>query len=196
MLTGWEKKLDILGPIEQAERCLDFWLREENRLLTEKQRQRATALMARYFHHEDGVTDQLMLSFLRHYSNNNEIDMEDPASVRMEIKAVLDKSQMQVSALYSWKRVLTGFLVGVLMMAVNLGGWEATHRKITREQQAELKDLVHQIDVLDRNKTAAAIWNEVKTPLQIKSYQEMSWWDYRQGREMLKKRLENSNEHK
>ena len=190
MKMRWEKKLDILGPIEQAERCLDFWLREENRLLTEKQRQRAAALMARYFHHEDEVTDQLMLSFLRHYSNQNEVDMEDPASVRLEIKAVLDKSHEQVPLVQGRKRMIAAFVIAMIVMAASLSAWNFTHTKITKQQQAELKALVHQIEVLDPQLTTAAVWNSVKAPLQVKSYQEMTWWDYRRGRKMLEERIE------
>ena len=188
MKMRWEKKLDILGPIEQAERCLGQWLSEEKRALATRQRQRVAALMARYFHHEEEVTDQLMLSFLRHYSNQNEVDMEDPTSVRMEIKTVLDKSQMQVPAGYSYRRTAAIFAIFVLTLT-GLYGWDMAHRKITREQQAELKSLVHQIEVLDPQVSTAAVWNSVKAPLQVKSYQEMTWWDYRQGREMLEERL-------
>src|SRR3972149_11504916 len=149
MLRRWEKKLDIFAPLEQAARCLDIWLRQEKRRLTAGQKQRAAALIARYFHHEDEVTDQLMLSFLRHYSGAHDGDMEDPTSVRMEIKAVLDKSQMYDPAAHGKKRILAAFFFGVIIMAVGLGAWEIVHKKITKEQQAELKALVRQVDELD-----------------------------------------------
>jgi hypothetical protein len=185
----WEKKLDIFAPLRQAERCLEIWLRSENRSLTKKQKQRTAALMARYFHHEDEVTDQLMLSFLRHYSGEHEVDMEDPTSVRMEIKAVLDKSQLHDQAAHGKKRILAAFAGGVMIVAVSVGAWEISHKTISKEQQAELKALVHQIAALDQGATHAALWAEIKQPLQVRSYQDITWWDYRQSRQRLEKRF-------
>lgn len=185
----WEKKLDIFAPIEQATRCLEMWLKSENRFLTDRQKQRAAALMARYFHYEDEVTDQLMLSFLNHYSGQHEVDMENPTSVRMEIKAVLDKSHMYDRETYGGKRRLAAFVIAVAVAAVSLGVWEFSHQKITREQQVELKEMVHRIAALDQNATHAAIWAEVKQPLQVRSYQDITWWDYRQSRKRLQKRF-------
>jgi hypothetical protein len=188
MKIRWEKKLDIFGPIEQAERCLDQWLKEEKRFLPARQRQRVAALMARYFQYEDEVSDQLMLSFLRHYSGHGAVDMEDPTSMRMEIKAALDKSRERASFLDGAGRgaaVLAAF--GVLL--AGLYGWELTHRPITRGEQAELKALVRQIGELAADRTTAAIWKTVKEPLQVKSYQEMTWWDYRRSRAMLAEEL-------
>ena len=186
MKMHWQKRLNIRGPLEQAERCLELWLKEERRLLTEKQHQRVTALMARYFHHDEQVTDQLMLSFLRHYSGRSVVDLEDPTSVRMEIKAVLDKSRERQSG--GGKRLAVQMSVFVIALS-GLYGWNFTHQKISRAQQAELKSLVRQIDKLDPQMTSAAIWNTVKAPLQIRRYEDMTWWDYRQGREMLVERL-------
>jgi hypothetical protein len=185
----WEKKLDIFAPIQQAERCLDRWLESEHRTLTQKQKQRVTALMARYFHHEDEVSDALMMSFLNHYSGHAEVDIEDPTSVRMEIKSLLDKSQFHNPAPSGRSRMLAAFVGGALIVAVSAGAWEVTHRAITKTQQAELKALVHQIAELDHDATSAGIWSEVKQPLQVKSYQDITWWGYLQGREILEKRL-------
>src|SRR3989304_6846467 len=117
MLRRWEKKLDIFAPLEQAAACLDIWLRQEKRRLTAGQKQRAAALIARYFHYEDEVTDQLMLSFLRHYSGRHDVDMEDPASVRMEIKAVLDKSHPHSFEAGGGRRILAAFVVMTMIMA-------------------------------------------------------------------------------
>lgn len=178
----WEKRLDILGPMEQARRCLDAWLREEGRRLSHDQRQRAAALMARYFLHEEDVTDELMMSFLRHYSGKGAVDMEDPTSVRMEIKAVLDKSVARAPHRYG--RWIAGGVICAAIVA-----WGVTHRPITREQQAELKELVHQVDVLDEQKTSAAIWNSVKNPLGVRRYDDMTWLDYHRSRAVLEKRL-------
>ena len=185
----WEQKLDLLGPIEQATRCLEIWLESEKRYLTEKQKQRTAALMARYFHHEDEVTDQLMLSFLRHYSGEHDVDMEDPTSVRMEIKAVLDKSQPYDPSAYGKRRLLTAFIVGVIIMAVTFSAWNISHKKITKEQQAELKSLVHQIVLHDPKATHAGVWADLKEPLQVKSYQDIIWWNYNKSRDILEKRL-------
>jgi hypothetical protein len=185
----WEKKLDLLGPIEQAERCLALWLKEEKRSLTEQQRQRAAALMARYFHHEDEVTDVLMLSFLRHYSGAGDIDMEDPASVRLEIKAVLDKSRVTAPEVQGRKRLKAVFVGGAIIVAVLCGAWDIGHRTITKDQQAELKSLVRQIVERDKTATAAGIWADMKEPLNVRSYQDIPWWRYWQGRGLLEGRL-------
>ena len=183
----WEKKLNILGPIEQASRCLETWLVEEGRNLEAKQKQRAAALIARYFQYEAEMTDELMLSFLRHYSNQHEIDMEDPTSVRLEIKGVLDQSRIYVpvNRKFFWE----AFLTGMMIASLSLGAWQTVHKKVTRAQQAELKILVHKIVELDPSSTSAAIWAETKQPLQVKSYQDMNWWAYYQSRKILEKRL-------
>lgn len=192
MLRRWEKKLDIFGPIEQAARCLELWLKEGKRHLPAAQKQRAAALMARYLHHEDQVTDELMLSFLRHYSNRgNVVDMEDPTSVRMEIKALLDQSvSCDPAAAHGKRPLLAMFVAGLTLMAVMAGIWEISHKKITREQQASLKEMVRQVVLLDKHATHAAVWAEVKAPLQVRSYQNISWWKYRQGRMILQKKIE------
>ena len=80
------------APLAQAARCLDLWLKEEGRDLSPRQRQKAAALIARYFFYEDCTTDALIMSFLRHYAGFRAIDMEDPASVRQALKTVLDQS--------------------------------------------------------------------------------------------------------
>ncbi len=186
MHKRWEKQLDILGPLDQAKRCLDQWLREENRILPEKKKQRAAALMARYFHHEDQVTDQLMFSFLRHYAGRPDIDMEDPTSVRMEIKALLDQSQAEDAVK---KNALPAYLIGALIAMLCFSGWELSHKTITREQQVELKALVRQVDDLDPSTTAAGIWAEMKGPLNVRSYQDIPWWRYYGSRKMLEEKI-------
>ncbi len=143
-MVKWEQKLDISGPIKQAERCLDQWLKEENRSLPAAERQRVAALVARYFYHEDEVTDQLILSFLRHYSNGNVLDMEDPASVRMEIKSVLDQSRVRQSV--PILRVAVG-LSFVALVAAGAYGWNAAHEPITR---AILLDLYKQLKYINK----------------------------------------------
>lgn len=189
MLKRWEKKLDIFGPIDQAPRCLETWLEEENRYLPEKQKQRAAALMARYFYHEEQVTDQLMLSFLRHYSGQQVLDMEDPTSVRMEIKTVLDQSNVQPPLSENKKRMITAFVVGSMMTAFSLGAWTVCHQQIDKDRQMELKALVHRIVELDQSITHSGVWAEVKAPLQIKSYQEMDWIDYYKTKKNLERKL-------
>lgn len=179
MQDEWEKKLDILGPITQAQRCLDQWLKEEGRAMTSAQKKRAAALMARYFQYEDEVTDTLMLSFLRHYSGKTAVDMEDPSSVRLEIKAVLDTAHPAVPDRRRWLAAL--LLLGALAAA----GFAATQRQITREEQAELKALVRVADAADPEKTSAAIWREIKAPAGVRRYEDLTWWDYRRARKIL-----------
>ena len=146
---------------------------------------RRLALMARYFQYEDEVTDELMLSFLRHYSGKQVLDMEDPASVRQEIKAVLDKSSERPPVVLPRR----GYAAAALLLIILSSGWGVMHRKITRDEQAELKTLVHELDALDPTMTSAAIWHSVKDPLQIRRYEDMTWWDYWRSRGALQQKL-------
>lgn len=189
MLRRWKDNLDIFGPLKQAERCLEQWLRQEKRTLTANQKQRAAALMARYFLHEEDVTDQLILSFLNHYAGKNTLDADDPTSVRMEIKAVLDQSRAYEPE-SSVQKLLTFVMAALILVAAGTGGWEIVHKKISKEQQAELKSLVRQIAALDQAASPAAVWSDIKTPLQVRSYQDISWWHYRRSHAALQKRLE------
>lgn len=184
MLKRWDKKLEIFAPIERATRCLDQWLKEEGKALSRAKKRRAAALMARYFQHEDDLNDALMLSFLRHYSGRGDVDMEDPTSVRMEIKAVLDGAREGAGG----RGAAFFIVVGALLMALAFSGWELGHRKITPAQQAELKELVHDIAELDPATTSAGIWADVKEPLKVRSYQDITLWDFAASRDMLKTR--------
>ena len=186
----WEKKLDVLGPIEQAERCLDAWLTEEKLFLTKKQKRRVTALMARYFLYEDEVTDELMFAFLRRHSGLHEdVDMEDPASVRNEIQTTLGMARPEDMAPAGNRRVLTAFIIGLVLASFALGIWGVGHQKISREEQASLRTLVQQIADLDPAVSRSDVWTEVKGPLHIKSYQDMTLWDYYKSRKRLELRL-------
>lgn len=176
---------DLYAPIEQARRCLDLWLAEEGRDMDEKRRQRASALMARYFMHEEQATDQLMLSFLRHYSGHREVDIDDMASVKMEIKALLDQSVPASPP--TARRVSVAFAVGLVLALALAGGWQASQRKITQEQQAELRGIVDDIVAAQEGVTHAAVWTRVKKPLAVDRYQDISWWDFDESREMLMK---------
>ncbi len=74
-------------------------------------------------------------------------------------------------------------------MALALGGWEATHHKITPAQAAELKELVHQVAELDPAATPAGVWADVKEPLKVRSYQDITWWNFGRSRAALEARL-------
>ncbi len=194
MAYDFTKSCDIYGPIEQARRCLDIWLREEGRLLPQVQKERAAALMARDFYHEDDAPDQLMLSFLRHYSGRFEIDMEDPTSVRMEIKALLDKSSFAPVAVPApaasfGRHALMAAGVGVVLTILAFFFWALAHKKITTAQQAELKGLVVQIVKLNPALSHSAIWSKIKAPLDVRSYEDISYWDYREARQIVEKEL-------
>lgn len=183
----WERKLDLRGPLEQAERCLGQWLKEEKRTLPAAERKRVAALMARYFYHEDEVTDQLMMSFLRHYSNGNALDMEDPTSVRMEIKSVLDQSRVRDTAPFVRKGMA---VAAVIVLLAGMYGWTVTQRPITRAEQADLKKLVHEVVAHNAGATTDAVWNAVKKPLHIRRYQDMDQWQYWRSKSMLQKQLQ------
>ncbi len=187
-MMKWERKFNIRAPLEQAERCLVQWLKEERRALPVAERRRAAGLMARYFYHEEDVTDQLMLSFLRHYSNGNVLDMEDPASVRMEIKSVLDQSQTCASASGRWRMTLL-FIVFIMSLA-GLIGLDIAGSPINDSEQADLKTLVHEVVAHDPRLSSMKVWDMIKRPLHIRRYADMDRWEYLQSRLMLEKLLQ------
>ena len=180
MFMSLTRQFDAEGPIRQASRCLDLWLKEERRAMDRRHRRRTAALMARYFYNEDQVTDQLLLSFLRHYAGWKEIDIEDPASVRQEIKILLDKSKPR-----EVPRHMLSLTAGMVLMALVFCGWNLSQRKITLTQQEDLKKRVELVVAAKPQLTRARIWAEIKKPLEIRSYQQMSYWDYKQTVERL-----------
>lgn len=183
----WEKKLNIMAPILQAMRCLDIWLKEENKCLPRHDRARIAALMARYFQHEDEVTDQLMLSFLRHYSKHTRLDMEDPTSVRLEIKSTLDRSVPRTSRQARAIASLAAFLIAAFLFA---SAWGLLHKRITRNEEEALRNLVNVVAMTERGATRASIWADIKEPLRARRYQDMTWWQYRRAAAMLQNRID------
>ncbi len=178
--------LDIYGSLDQARRCIDVWLEEEGRYLPDPLRQRAAALMARYFLHEQDVTDALMLSFLRHYSGLGAVDLDDISSVKMELKSVLDKSAHLETARLSRVRrkggIFFGAGVAVTMLAFLL--WHAATLKISREQQAQLRLMVEEVATVHKV-SHASVWARIKGPLAVERYQDIPWWQYGAAREKL-----------
>lgn len=184
MANHFVKAWDIRAPIEQAARCLDLWLKEEERAMPERWRQRTAALLARYFQHEDDVTDQLMLSFLRHYSGWREIDLEDPSSVRMEIKTLLDKSAPKPAQPLN---VLIAVTAAVVMTVLCFCGWEMSRMKLSPAQQADLKLRIERIVRQNKGVTHAEVWSGIKKPMAVRRYQDISYWDYNKIVGMLEK---------
>lgn len=184
MANHFVKTWGIRAPIDQAGRCLDLWLKEEERAMPKRWRARTAALLARYFQHEDEVTDQLMLSFLRHYSGWREIDMEDLSSVRMEIKTLLDKSAPKGMQPLN---MLFAVTAAVVMTIICFCGWEMSRLKLTAEQQSSLKMRIRKIVSQNPGITHAAVWARIKKPIDVRRYQDISYWDYNKIIEMLDK---------
>ncbi len=166
------------APLAQAERCLDAWLIEEGRSMTARQRQRAAGLIARYFEHEDGVSDKLILSFLHHYSGMGAVDLEDPQAVRMELKAVLDRSAAAPpSAQTSRARLLIAACTGMLAMASILVVLYLSQQTISLQQQQQLRAAVA-ARAQTQGVAPATIWADVKRDLQVTRYQDIRRWDF------------------
>lgn len=176
------KALRTLEPLQQAERCLDIWLKENRRRLPRDDRARVAGLMARYFHYEDTVTDQLMLSFLRHYSGQREIDMEDPTSVRMEIKAILDRTTARPSYFHP---IAFAAVVGAIVTMLSFFLWDMSQLTVTPRQQEALRAKVERIASRDPGVSRAAVWSRIKKPLSISRYENISYWDYDDAEKML-----------
>lgn len=175
------------APLAQAERCLDVWLAEEGRTMTARQRQRAAGLIARYFEHEDGVSDKLILSFLHHYSGMGVVDLEDPQAVRMELKAVLDRSSPHYApAPASRLRLLLAAGTGMLAMASVLVVFYLSQQTLTAQEQHVLRATVaQQADA--RGVTPVTIWAEIKRDLDVPRYQEIRRWDFSRAMAVAKK---------
>lgn len=176
------RSLGIFQPLKQADRCVDQWLRENGRAMSRRDRRRVAGLMARYFHYEEDVTDQLMLSFLRHYSGQREIDMEDPASVRLEIKAILDRAVTRPPFI---PPAVTALLLGMILSIAAFYSWDLSQMTVTPAQQQGLRERVEKIAAADGTLTHGAIWAQVKRPLNINRYDEMSYWDYSSAEKRL-----------
>src|SRR6218665_4064713 len=178
---------DAALPVVQARRCLERWLGEESRYLPERQRRRAAALMARYFLYEDNVTDELMMSFLRHYAGFRVIDMEDPASVRTELKAVLDASVVREpspSSIFSARHYFFAAAVfGCLLLGVLL--WLRPSPPINVVQERELKSRVEKLTALDPTLRAVTVWAKVRAPFGVSRYRELTHEQYDDAKAML-----------
>ena len=178
-----------MAPLTQAARCLDAWLAEENRSMTARQKQRATALIARYFENEDDTSDQLILSFLRHYAGMGVVDLEDPQAVRMELKAVLDRSVIVLPhAQASRLRLMVAACTGMIAMAAVLVVLYLSQQTLTIAEQQELRAIVAQQSEI-REVSTATIWAEIKRDLGVARYQDIRRWDFSRAIDMAKKEL-------
>lgn len=146
--------------------------------MTQRQRHRATALIARYFEHEDSVSDQLILSFLHHYSGMGVVDLEDPHAVRIELKTVLDRSVAIVSTENTGKlRLIAAACTGMLAMASVLIVFYLSQQTLTMQEQQELRTAVA-IQAEARGTSSVTIWTKVKRDLGVARYQDIRRWDF------------------
>lgn len=154
-----------------------------------RQRHKAAALIARYFLHEDCVTDALIMSFLRHYAGFRAIDMEDPASVRHALKTVLDQSVIAEplpppsfsSRGYVWAAaVFLCLFVAALYFRPAVGLFA-----INPQQQSALKLRVERITDLQDDISHAAVWAAVKEPFAVRSYKHLTVSDYQAAKVFL-----------
>lgn len=175
------------APLAQAERCLDAWLREEGRVMTARQRQRAAGLIARYFENEDMVSDKLILSFLHHYSGMGAVDLEDPQAVRMELKAVLDRSSAAPSSAQATRlRLLVATATGMIAMASVLVVFYLSQQTLTLQEQQQLRAAVA-IRAEAKGVAPATIWAEVKRDAGVARYQDIRRWDFARAMEQAEK---------
>lgn len=175
------------APIAQAARCLDVWLSEEGRSMTPRHRQRAAALIARYFEHEDDASDQLILSFLRHYAGMGAVDLEDPQAVRLELKSVLDRSiALPPSAQASRARLLIAMVTGMLATATVLVVFYLSQQTLTLQEQQQLRAAVA-ARAVEQHIAPATIWADIKRDLGVVRYQDIRSWDFERALEKARK---------
>lgn len=172
-----------LAPLAQAARCLDLWLREEGRHLSPRQHQRAAALIARYFAHEEDANDQLILSFLRHYSGFSAVDLDDPQAVRLELKAALDRAVVKPAA-RDWRPWLSA-ITGVIATIAILGTVYLSQQTLTVLEQENLRKAVAQ-KASETAVPAAAVWSEVKRATGVRRYADIRRWDRAKAEEAIK----------
>ena len=169
-------------PLDQAERCLQLWLREENKTLPKAEQKRLAALLARYFLYEDDKSDAVMLSFLRHYSGKNDINLDDPGSLRHEMKTILDRGLTEDK-----KRPYSAILLALCFLFLLYSSLlPVMSKKITDAQASILKQQVdHIAETSSLNLSHAAIWAQVKKELNVRRYEDISYWDYDQAQDVL-----------
>lgn len=173
-----DKQLQIYAPIDRACRCIDVWLKEEGRVLHKRDQKRLAGLMARYFYYEEGLTDELMMSFLRHYAGSKVIDMDNPAEIRQEIQSVLDQASFRREDRGMSYQVLLALSSILIFVAVCFAGYQVINLPMTTAQQDMLKAKVQQVTASRPGMAASTVWARVKKPLNIKSYQDMTFWQY------------------
>lgn len=194
---------DLESPLSQAGRCLDLWLAEEGLSLDPRRRRRAIALIARYFHNEENLSDQLVLSFLRHFSGFGDIDMDDAGAVRREVARLLKGAIQRPGAVAevngrgSGAACLAVLVTGVFMIACGVMGYEAG-QPVTLAESVELRQLVDHVVDLEKARglqdvSHQRVWADLKRPLAVSRYQDMSRSEYRASRKLLEQRLRRMN---
>lgn len=183
---------DSALPVAQARRCLDIWLEEEQRYLPERLRRRAAGLLARYFLYEDSVTDELLLSFLRHYAGFRVIDMDDPASVRGELKSVLDSSVVREPSPPSFFSVRHYILAAAVFGCCLLGAlyWLRPAAPINLAQEVQLKTRVERLTSLDPTLKPVTVWARLRAPFGVSRYRELTSAQFAEARAMLDQWIE------
>ncbi len=172
----------VYAPITQAARCLDAWLAEDGHSLSPRQRQRASALIARYFENEESVSDELILSFLRHYGGFGVVDLDDPQSVRQSLKDVLDRRQPRKDV-YPLRILLaiTMLCLTAIVMVYYLS------LPITLAQQKELREAVAS-HAAEKQVSPVSVWADIKSNLGVRRYADIKRSYYDDALQMLGKK--------
>jgi len=194
---------EVEMPLIQAERCVDIWLSEAKMAIEPRQKRRAVALVARYFHGEENIKDALILSFLRHYSGWKDIDMEDMSAVSYEIKNVLDLAEpldkqfeqkpythTPLPALYALAFCAIFFMACAVIYVMPFAS-KTPSTPISHQESLALRDLVHLVAV-KRGEKHLTVWAELKAPLKIRSYLDMDQKQYQNSKNKLIKWLDES----
>ena len=143
--------------------------------MSPRQHHRATALIARYFEHEEDVHDALILSFLRHYSGFSTVDLDDPQAVRFELKAVLDRAT--TSPPQGYLRLWVVAVTGIVATATILTVAYLSQQTLTMAHQQTLRQAVS-ARAQAEGVAAAGIWAVVKREQGVTRYQDIRRWDY------------------
>lgn len=107
--------------------------------------------------------------------------MEDPQHIRQEIKEALDSARPRSRPLTLY-RITAAFCIG---MMVSLAAFKIATMPMTASQQVELKMMVDNAARQNEKLTHAAIWAQIKKPLGVRSYQDISYWDYARAKKIV-----------
>jgi hypothetical protein len=110
--------------------------------------------------------------------------MDDAGAVKNEIKSLLDSAapRSEVRTIWPMFFAALGFLVALLV-----SGYHLSQKKITDQQARMLKEKVAEVVKQNPDLSAASIWARVKKDMDVKKYEDISYWRYKSAEENIER---------